>query len=353
MDRFALGLAALLLGITLSGCLGGSSKPSGRAALDYPPGWDTDAPQRSLLATEAYYPLDHSSTFLVKGAQYGRYIVRVAHRLENTQIFFSTGNQYTQAPGPNIGDSVYHFEFMQVRPLGAQQETVATNAAAQFSYVGKADQFTLTYLYGKGANYQYLAPYQGDPNHWVFEPGFYEFVVATDERLTIGINVRTGSDYWSTFYHPQELGDARAEALDHSVQFYTGTGGRMPSIDEERHALARAHEGETLNYFAFADVQYLTSTLALGADGTATVVVDGQETSQRMQINNPGARTSEAYAFAVDFNDPGPLRRELRVHATFQEVVSLESSMASILFLFAVALHPTLTLAGIPTAHAG
>lgn len=342
-------VALLLLTLAMSGCLG-QGRPSGRAALDYPPDWDMEAPERSFLATELFYRLDHSSTFLVKGAQYARYVVKVEEKLPDVQLFFSTGAQYTKARGPDIQDDEYHFEFMQIRPLGRHVQDAATNAATAFSHAQAANTFTLTYIYGNGANYQYLAPYDSRPDHWTFEPGFYEFVIATDEQLTVGINVKTGSDYWSTFYHPQELGEARAEHLEHVVRFYTGAGGQMPRIDEERHALLRAREGETLNYFVFADVMYLTNTAALGADGAAVVTVDGQETMQRMQISSAAPTHSEAYAFAIDFNDAGPARKDVRVQATFQELISVESSMAAILLIFGVALHPQQTLAGLPTA---
>lgn len=351
MPRAASAAWLVVATLVLSGCLG-AGKPSGRSSLDYPPEWDTEAPDRSFLATQPFYGLDHSSTFLVKDAQYARYVVKVDRTLEDVQLFFSTGNQYTKVRGPSIDDVDYHFEFMQIRPLGAHVQTAATNAATQFRHAETTGSFTLTYLYGKGTNYQYLAPYEGDPNHWTLEPGFYEFVIATDEKLTVGINVRTGSDYWSTFYHPQELGEARAELLDFFLRFLAGGNGQMPELDERRHGLLRAREGETLNYFAFADVIYLTKTAALGAEGSATVSVNGEETTQRLQISSPSATKQEAFSFAVDFNHPGPINRDLSVQVRFKELGSLESSMAAIMMIFGVALHPIETLAGLPASAA-
>lgn len=338
----------LLLAASFAGCLSKDGKPNGRAELDYPPEWDQPTPERSFLATQPYYRLDHSSSFLLKGAEYGRYILQVDRPLRDVQLFFSSSQLIGSGPKQNLASDDYHFEFIQVRPLGKQVQSVATGAEAQFSHALADQTFTLTYLYGRGANYQYLAPFQGDPDHWNFEPGFYEIVIATDEKLTIGLNIRTGSDYWTTFFHPQELGEARAEHLDFFLKFVSGANGHVASLDEQRAAVLRVDEGEFLNFFAFADVVYLSQLVALGADGSAMVHVDGRETAQRIQLYGAQADRAEAYAFAMGFNHPGPLQRTLRVHAMFEEKLSLESSMAAALFVFAVATRPTQTLAGVP-----
>lgn len=360
MARAALAWSVVFLSATLSGCLGGGEREeSARVdAAAMPPGWDEPTPAVSRLADVPVYPLVHSSTFLLKGQQYGRYIVEVPELLEDVQLFFTTGNtqpEWTTAPQvadirtPDPDADEFHFEFIQVRPLGLVYKTTNINARAEFGHAQQPGLYTLTYLYGKGIDRPFLAPYDGDPRHWRFEPGLYEFVLATDEAITIGVNVHTGSDFWTTYYHPQEVGLARAEALDYEFSVLTplAGAGQIKALELANADLARAQAGETLNYFAFANLWYDTQGFALDAVGEVTAGVDGAETSQRLAVTSHEPVMQEAYAYAVHFNHPGPLKERLTVGASFREDASAQSTAGVSMLLFAVALHPLATVEGV------
>lgn len=339
----------ILLALPLSGCLGGRDARSPTES-GIPAGFDEETPSWSRLADVPYYDLTHSTSFVLKGWSYGRYVVRVAQPVEDVQVFFSTSNSGNGGRGPSLDDpDAYHFEFMQIRPLAREIKTAGVDAVSQFRHAGTSQVFTLTYIYGKDANYQFLAPYDGDPNRWRFEPGYYEFVITTDEKLTVGINVRTTSPYWSTYYHPQELGEARAEALDFHGELLQDVGGRLPDRDVELRGIIRTSEGERFNYFAFADVWYDTKAFALGTTATTTVSVDGQDMPHQLAVEPPGPQRDEAYAFAVHFNGVGPGQVDLRAHALFHEDASVGSTAVVLLMVFGLATIALETLPGLPT----
>jgi hypothetical protein len=342
---------ALAVPLATSGCLGHGGRPQADAD-GWPPGWREETPAVSRLADVDAYDLVHSTSFLLKGHSYGRFVVRVPALLENVQVFFSTAaHPDGEGPTPTIDDpDAYHFEFLQIRPLGHHVATADVDAVTHFRHAEDAGVYTLTYLYGKGANYQMLAPYQGQADRWRFEPGYYDFVVATDEKLTVGINVRTGSPYWSTHYHPQELGTAHAEALGFTGTMRDVVGGRLPDDERDLKGIVRAEAGEFLNYFTFADVWYETKGLALGTTASSTVTVDGDPVPHRLALNSPEPDAAEAYAFAMDFNRPGPARVDLVSELQFHEEASARSRVVLMVFMFAVVLMPEEALDGLPVA---
>jgi len=336
--------------VLASGCLGGHDEASDDDA--WPPGWRDEEPAASVLADQPYYDLSHSTSFELKGHSYGRFIVRVPSLLEDVQVFFSTASD-NQGPGPhpNVKDpDAYHYEFMQIRPLGRHVATADVNAVVNFRHAEARGIYTLTFLYGKGANYQMLAPYEGQAERWRFEPGFYDFVIATDEKLPVAINVRTGTPYWSSYYHPQELGTSHAEAMGFTGDMWNVVGGKLPDDARGLDGIVRAQAGETLNYFAFADVWYETKGLAVGTSATSTVSVDGDPVPDRILLNSPQPQQDEAYAFAMEFNRPGPAQVDLASHLEFHEEASARSTVILMAFLFGVALTPEQATQGAPTA---
>lgn len=347
MKPAAVALAILLAtSMITSGCLVGGKKEDERDTSPYPPGWDEEAPEASRLATVPHYQLTQSSTFLIKGQEYGRYVVHVPERLDDVAVFFSTSNRYStgKVPGPE-GDE-HHFQFMQIRPLGHEVRVANVDAATQFAHGGHEATFTLTYIYGNGANHPFLAPYEGSPDHWSFEPGYYEFVIASDEKMTVGINVKTDGDYWVTHYHPQEMGQARGEALHYQQYLRESVGGQIPELNEGVSDLVLADEGEILNYFTFADAWYSARTFALDAAGVASVSIDGQVTPHRFNLESPGPGSDEAYAYAMHFNGQGPLSVPVEAKVEFEEIASAQSTLFVMLMIFGVTLTPVQTFAG-------
>ena len=162
-------------------------------------------------------------------------------------------------------------------------------------------------------------------------------ILATDERATVAVNVHTGSKYWKTHYHPQELGAARAESLHYHAEVTQSVGGRLPAVDMTHGDLLRTREGERMNYFVFADVWYATTGFAVDAHGLAEVRVNGVDTLHRLGVSTPGPGRAEAFAFAMHFNAEGPLRESVQVHTSFQEVLSFQSTLGVLTFIFAVA----------------
>jgi hypothetical protein len=351
--RAALAVAlGLLLPALASGCLGGQKQEGRTDPNALPPGWDETAPNRSQLASSPYHTLTHSSSFILKGHTYGRYVVHVPEPMDNVQVFFTTGTRDPgPGPTPTLDDpDIYHFEFMQIRPLGRQVKSADVDALTRFGHAANKGVFTLTYLYGKNANHQFLAPYDGQPDQWRLEAGFYDFVLATDEGVTIGINIRTGSPYWTSYYHPQELGGVRAEALGFWAEWWETMGPRLPEVDRELRGIVEAAEGEVMNYFTFADVWYDARTLSVGATGSATVRVNGDTVPHHLAVQEPGPGRGEAYAFAMDFNARGPMRVDLRSHVSFNEYLSASSQVIAMLFVFGIVTFATETVDGVPAA---
>ncbi|HLE46665.1 MAG TPA: hypothetical protein VI818_00070, partial [Candidatus Thermoplasmatota archaeon] len=198
----------VLIAVAFSGCARSDEGKTREGRVPYP--WDDEAPDQSEIAAQPFYVLKQSSSFLVKGSSYARYILRVDQEFEDVDPFFTSTNRYAPAGvrKPNINDAAYHFEFMQLRPLGKSIRVMDVNAGPAFGNASTGHAYTLTYIYGKGANYEYVAPFEGNPDRWRLEPGFYELVIATDEILTVGVNLGLGTPLWTTHYHPQELGDA-------------------------------------------------------------------------------------------------------------------------------------------------
>lgn len=340
---------AVLLPLLTGGCLGGQDGES-ESNGEWPPGWREEIPARSQLASEPTYELKHSTSFVLKGHSYGRYVVHVPEAIEDAQVFFTTGN-HDDLPGlrPSIDDpDNYHFEFLQIRPYGREVSHADVDATNHFSHAPAKGVYTLTYLYGKGADYQMLAPYEGRADSWRLEPGYYDFVLATDEKLTVAINIRTGSPYWSTYYHPHELGTGHAEALAVWGDTRNHVGGKLPDDARELRATVDAEAGQLLNYFTFADVWYETDGAALGTRGTSTVVVDGDPVPHRLEVNTPRPEQAEAYAFAMDFNRPGPVTVDLRAQLEFHEEASARSKLILMLFMLGVVLTPEETAADLP-----
>lgn len=344
-------LASLLVAIALSGCANQEPDRSPRVG-GLPDGWDEESPQRSLLATEPYYVLTQSSSYLVKGASYGRYVIRVDERYDGVELFFTSTNSHApNATHPAVNDFSYHYEFMQIRKLGTTVQVMDVSAEPAFSNANTGKTFTLAYIYGNGANYQYLAPYEGDPGNWRLEPGFYELVVATDQNLTVGVNVKLGTPLWSTYYHPQELGSSRGEALQTYVQGFASSSPRH--LERSFVEVARAGDGETLNFFAFSNLIYRANVAAVGAQGSVRVMVDDQEVPHRLDVTSVAAQEPErreAYAYAVSFNEAGPVVHQLRTEITFDESASVSSDLVAQMLLYAVALRPERTLQGVPVA---
>ena len=343
--------AALFLAIPFAGCA--DKEPSREPRVGSVPfGWDEQAPDRSFLATETYYVLTQSSSFLLKGASYGRYVMRVDETFEGVELFFTSTNSRTQnATHPAVKDFSYHYEFIQIRKLGAAVRVMDVNAGPAFSNANTDQTFTLAYIYGNGANYQYLAPYEGDPANWKLEAGFYEMVIATDQNLTVGVNVKLGTPLWSTYYHPQELGHSRGEALNVYAQGFASTAPR--TLERSFVDVVHADEGENLNYFAFSNLIYRANLAALGAQGNVRVTVDDQEVPHRLDLTGVATdqpERREAYAYAVSFNEPGPVVHQLRTELQFEESASVSSDLVAQLLLFAVTIRPETTLKGVPTA---
>lgn len=348
--------AALILALStliLSGCAGTPSTIKPRVG-SVPYEWDEEAPDRSYLATEPYYVLSQSSSFLVKGSSYARYIVRVDRTYESVELFFTSTNRYAPGVrGPAVNDDEYHYELMQIRPLGKSVRVMDVSAGPAFSNASTGHTFTLAYIYGRGANYQYLVPYEGNPGRWRLDPGFHEVIVATDEELTVGVNIKLGTPLWSTYYHPQELGRSRSEGLHSYVRVWPGATPR--TLRESYDEIVSAGAGESLNYFAFSNLIFRSNLAAIGTQGTVRVSVDGKEVPHRLQATgvNPGSPDRrEAFAYAVSFNEPGPARHFLRTQLEFDQTVSLDSDLAAQMLVFAVVVKPVYSLDGLPTAPA-
>jgi hypothetical protein len=344
--------ATLLVALFAAGCADAREQQDPPRVGRVPYGWDEDAPRRSFLATQDYYVLTQSSSFLLKGASYGRYVVRVDERFDGVELFFtSTNANAPNATHPAVRDFAYHYEFMQIRKLGTQVRVMDVNAGSAFSNANTGKTFTLAYIYGNGANYQYLAPYEGDPGNWRLDPGYYELVIATDEELTVGINIKLGTPLWTTHYHPQELGSSRGEALQVYSQGFAAAAPR--SLEKSFVEVVHADAGEFLNYFAFSDLIYRANVATLGAQGQVRVMVDDQDVPHRLdatQVVTNQPQRYEAYAYAVSFNEPGPVTHQLRTELSFEESASFQSDLAAQMLVFAVAVRPESTLPGIPTA---
>lgn len=315
--------------------------------------WDEEAPERSELAHSLSYPVTQSSSFLVKDASYARYILKVDKKLENVSVFFTTTNQYApEARHPTINDTVYHYEFMQLRRLGQSVRVMDVNAGPAFSNANTGKTLTLAFIYGKGANFQYFVPYEGNPGRWSLDPGYYELLIATDEKLVVGVNLDLHTPAWTTHYHPQELGDSHAEALRSYGRLFVG--GSPRSLHESFNEVVDVKGGEALHYFAFANLIYRSHQIAVGAQGLVRVQVDEKEVPHRFEatsVNATGPERSEAFAYAVSFNEAGPARHEIRTRLDFDETVSYESDLVARLLVFAVGTKPRATLEGIPTAE--
>lgn len=343
----AVAIILMLLVVALAGCAKPKEDAEPRIGR-VPFGWDEDAPERSHLATQSYYVLDQSSSFLVKGATYARYIVRVDETLEGVELFFtSTNSAAPNATHPNVNDATYHYEFMQIRRLGTSVRVMDVSAAPAFSNANTGRTFTLAYVYGRGANYQYLAPYQGDPGNWRLDPGFYELIIATDERLTVGVNMKIGTPLWSTHYYPQELGEARSESLQTYAEIFPGAA--PPALSKSFGAYVEVNEGEILNYFAFSNLIHRSNVVAVGTEGTVRVEVDDSAVPHRLQPAGVEPQRTEAYAYAVSFNEPGPARHTIRTEFDFRETVSVQSDLSAQMLLFAIVVRPLSTLDGLPS----
>jgi hypothetical protein len=344
--------AAAFVGLLLllAGCAQ-NAKPQGRVG-GQPFGWDDEAPEQSGIAASPFYVLDQSSSFLVKGASYARYVLRIDQAQEHVEVFFTSTNKLAPlAKKPNINDVKYHYEFMQLRELGQKVRVMDVSAQPAFSNGNTGHTYTLTYIYGKGANYQYLVPFEGNPDHWRLLPGYYELIVATDEQLTVGVNLKIGTPLWTTHYNPQELGSSRAEGLQTFVQVWSGS--TPHPLHKEFDELSEAKAGETLNYFAFANLIHRSNVVAVGTQGTVRVQVDQKEVPHRFEASDVSAvqpQVREAYAYAVSFNEPGPAFHEIKTRLDFDENLSLNNDLAAQMLLFAVAIHPEQTLKGLPTA---
>lgn len=343
--------AALFVALPFAGCADNDEPREARVG-SVPYGWDEQAPRRSFLATETYYVLTQSSSFLLKGASYGRYVMRVDQPFEGVSLFFTSTNANSpNATHPAVKDFAYHYEFMQIRRLGSAVRVMDVDADPAFSNANTGKTFTLAYIYGNGANYQYLAPYEGDPADWRLEPGFYEMIIATDQNLTVGVNVKLGTPLWSTYYHPQELGVSHAEALSVYAEGFAAAAPR--NLERSFLDVIHAEEGENLNYFAFSNLIYRANVAALGAQGNVRVMVDDQEVPHRLDVTGVATdqpERREAYAYAVSFNEPGPVMHQLRTELQFEESASVASDLAAQMLLFAVTIRPETTLKGVPTA---
>lgn len=342
-----------VLSLAFAGCAGRGEPQTREGAQPFP--WDEEAPERSELARAPYYVLEQSSSFLVKDATYARYILRVDRAVDDVEIFYtSTNKQAPEARKPNVRDAEYHYEFMQLRPLGKSVRIMDVSASTAFSHANTGKTYTLAYIYGckqtNCANYQYLVPYEGNPGDLRLEPGYYELVIATDERLTVGVNLRLGSPLWTTHYHPQELGDSRAESLETYVEAWAGA---TPSegVHREFVELVEAKDGETLNYFAFANLIHRSNIFSVGSTGEVRVQVDDKEVPHRFEASgaNPSQpQIREAYAYAVSFNEPGPVLHQLKVRLDFSDTVSFDNDLAAQLLLFGISTRPSQAVQGIP-----
>lgn len=343
-------LLALVVGSTtlLAAC---ASPPESETRVGPNPfPWDEEAPERSELASAVSYRIGQSSSFLVKDASYARYVLEVDRRMENVSVFFTTTNQYTPtARHPTVNDTVYHYEFMQLRRLGQSVRVMDVSATPAFSNANTGKTLTLAYIYGKGANYQYFVPYEGNPAAWTLEPGYYELLIATDEKLVVGVNLDLKTPLWTTHYHPQELGVSQAEALKSYARVFAG--GSPRSLHEAFDEVADTKAGESLHYFAFANLIYRSHQVAVGSQGLVRVQVDEREVPHRFDattVNGTGPERSEAFAYAVSFNEAGPARHEIRTKLDFEETVSYDSDLVAKMLLFAVSTRPTATLDGVP-----
>lgn len=313
--------------------------------------WDEEAPERSELAKTVSYSISQSSSFLVKDASYARYILRIESRVENVSVFFTTTNQYTPtARHPSINDTVYHYEFMQLRRLGQRVRVMDVNAEPAFSNANTGKTLTLAFIYGKGANFQYFVPYEGDPAAWTLEPGYYELIIATDEKLVVGVNLDLHTPLWTTHYHPQELGDSHAETMRSYGRLFAA--GSPRSLHEGFDEVVDVPAEESLHYFAFANLIYRSHQAAIGAQGLVRVQVDEQEVPHRFEathVNATSTQRSEAFAYAVSFNEAGPARHRIQTRLDFDETVSYESDLVAKLLIFAVATEARQAIEGIPT----
>jgi hypothetical protein len=352
-SRAALLSVLVVAAPALAGCFGATAPADDDRAL--PPGWDDEVPERSTLADRPYYVLRESTTFLAKETSYARYVFEVPQRVPHASVFFSTGKGFSQARAPSVDDDVYHYEFMQLRPLGDHVRVLDVDAATQFRYGSTGHMFSLTYVYGNGANYQYLAPFDGDPGDWELDAGFYEVVIATDENLTVGLNIDLGTDYWSTLYHPQELGVSRAAALDFGSDIRLSSGKGLPDYSRQLTDMVNVRSEETLNLFAFADLIYDVrpfptdqTAVAIAADGVAIARFGDDEVRERLAVTTVTPTKAEAFAYVALFNEPGPYTMNAVVRVDFQEEASVDSVQVVQLMVFGVAVTPTQTLQGIP-----
>jgi hypothetical protein len=343
----------LLVATAVAGCSGSAQDAPRR---DAPPGWDDEpVPERSRLADVPFYRLGASSTFLAKDTSYARYIVQVPPAVKHASVFFTTTNGLSDAPAPSVGDDVFHYEFMQIRPLGERIDVVDVHAKTQFRQGTTGHTFTLTYVYGNGADYQYLAPFEGDPGAWALEAGFYELVIATDEKLTVGININLGTDYWNTYYHPQELGKSRAEALQFEGDVLDDSVSSGHRYDESVAGTLSVRDGELLNLFAFADLIYDAravsneATLTVEAWGEAWVAFGDRRVDERILVSAVYQERQEAFAYAAHFNQPGPLTAEwAEAGVRFDERAAVGAVRVVQMLVFGVVVEPLETVEDIP-----
>jgi hypothetical protein len=352
MARATVAIVALLC-VSFSGCASRDGPQTREGSQPYE--WDEEAPERSELARTPYYVLKQSSSFLVKGASYARYILRVDQVVDDVEIFYtSTNKQAPEARKPNVRDAEYHYEFMQLRALGKSVRIMDVSASTAFSHANTGKTYTLAYIYGckagNCANYQYLVPYEGNPGDLRLDPGYYELVIATDEKLVVGVNLRIGSPLWTTHYHPQELGESRAEALETYVQAWAGSTPK-DGVHREFVELVSAKEGEVLNYFAFANLIHRSNIFSVGSNGEVRVQVDDKEVPHRFEasgVNPTQPKVREAYAYGVSFNEPGPALHQLKVRLDFADTASFDNDLAAQLLVFGVATRASETVPGIP-----
>jgi hypothetical protein len=356
METRAVGVVAACIMALTAGCLGATAPATEPQGDGLPPDLRDGLPTESRLASVPFYELTESSTFLAKGVGYVRYIIHVSQPILHARLFFTTDRGQSEAPAASIDDDQYHYEFMQVRPLGQKVRLVDANPAGQFRSSAVGHSYALTYLYGAGVNAPYLAPYAGNPNDWEFSPGYYEVIVATDEKLTVGVNIDLGTEQWSTYYHPQELGSTRPLALSYNFDAVASDGTVRAEDRSFASGTLSAHLGEIAYLYTFADLFYDVRPgpagigFSVDARGEALARLNLEESRQRLAVSTVGAARQEALAFAALFNEPGPFVATTDASVTLEESLSFNAARVVQTLVFGVAVKPTSTLAGLPVA---